>query len=527
MANALSSTVRETQNRDAAINKLPPEVLGRILRYSMGPFICFWSVDYHSGHMFHLHSVGQVCRHWRKVYLLFPELWQQIDIISQADLSSDYITQRIGQSGGSPLSVYIRPYLGESDSWNLPALNRILSQSFRIRDFHLHHLHGASMAALAGCDGSQLETLMIVAPDAASVPLFHSWSKTPRLRSLMVSGYTGWRCGVFEALQHLVLHQQHFTLDGFRKLLDILAASRGLEDLIIEHAHLSYTNEAEVRSAARQWPLVHMPRLKRLRVSSYQKSGPFDGRDSRKLAEMLSSHIIPPIDCPQRFAFSGRAPLPYLKSLHHPCSSQAQKLYLSNTDLMGVGEQSACYVTGGSLHRFLAHFVSISHIKELYIQIDLPRASILGHWLSAIQQMRNVKKLVLVSYIGRWLDAMSSSADFFPNLLELHLRTHKHSDGRSILRFLASRNREGRRIQELRITRGFSDDEVYYIWQARPRNFTKYVDNVIFVEYALSSLPKCLGLPPICKTESPVHRFWDPWQYCSRVPMRTFPSEYM
>lgn len=490
----------------------------------------------------------------------------------------------MARSGTLPLSLHIeRPMTAAAgqleEPWDSPNLVGILSQVHRIRDLYLAHIVPKVLAFLTESDAAKLESLMVTIPRryeednnrvvggghegdgvdegnevrrpnfTHDLPLFNGW-QTPRLHSLMADGYTGWRSSTFGTLHHFILTNQNFDLGGFRTFLDCLSANPTLEDLVILDVGLTYgaTKENEARSEAQRLPKIDMPRLKRIYISCRADTHiQVDCTANVNAAEILSSNLLMHEGCAQWYRFSRSTQLPPLKGLTNETALHAGKLYLDDGKIVGVNEHSGFSVDGGtkSLCTFLQQFKPIDNIEELYIDICKPLEIVLSQeqmyqarpdseWnalvetaldecFAGIKTMRNVKKLVLGSYVGSWLKVflLKSPADFLPALAELHLHVEQmEEDGNFIVQLLKLRAAEHKPIRELHFIRtsrslaGASEPVgAYDAWKEGicEWNFSEHIDRIDFVNHDTPAYLLSMEIPAVCRTESPVHGFWRSW----------------
>ncbi|RPD62705.1 hypothetical protein L226DRAFT_532304 [Lentinus tigrinus ALCF2SS1-7] len=134
-----TTLVRLQQHRNSSMspmNKLPPELLGRIFEHVVQPQECSYS---------DCHSVQDVCRlaerltwvcsAWRTVALAWPKLWYFIYETSENPADTDRSRLFLSRSSTNPLDVYLRlPIRGGRRAVFQDICN---TQPYRVRDVHL------------------------------------------------------------------------------------------------------------------------------------------------------------------------------------------------------------------------------------------------------------------------------------------------------------------------------------------------------------------------------------------------------
>lgn len=533
-AQAIVYKLCNISNRYTSINRLPTEILENIF-FRLQNDRLYAPVDlrlddtyYHAKHglqdVFPWHRVGLVCRHWRKTSRQYPGLWDTIVVTQERSrpLGEAFALTCLEYSGVAPLTIHLNTY---------PASGRVCrdikTQTSRIRELRLTLYDIHDTLPLAQCDASHLETLTVNVRQREErvdhvhdPPLFNQW-QTPRLRSLFVNYYTGWRAGTFGSLRHLVIAYQDFTPATFRCFLHVLRANPGLEDLILSQSRLVDISRDEMQREILGLPSINMPRLVRLRVVHQAARGPLL---IILLVESLNALLILPEGAAQSYERSRHDwPAAPYTLYSRPVSFTLQKLYIDQSKIMGTDGQSAIQVCGGSTEAVL-RLMPLQEVKELWLSMYLYATySNISEWALAIAPTRNVTKLIIQCDAREWLREFSPPSPFFPTLAELELHdAHESLDGQVLLEFLTSRKETGQAVGTMRFVHRYSssdavDQDALDSWRGVLSKLERVVDCVEFEERQgrtaamYRAHPIAMQLPPVCTTPSTVHSFWVNW----------------
>lgn len=451
-------------------------------------------------------SVGRVCQHWRGVTLHHPGLWNTLQVSLSSGSSrftglnlSSIVIER---SGAVPLTVYLQLRSYDAVLRGEPRFQAILSQLPRLCDLRADITEASGIwRDLAQLDAATLKTLSVFTRGGR--PLFKKWTAAPRLQSLFVDIYTGWREGIFGNLRHFILSRQSFDSRDFLRLLDVLAFNPAIEDLILYGTDLYIEDEQNFERELERAPPVNMPKLTRFMLSNSHQSGHI---------QLLSTKLILRDGCAQVYEPAG-----VLRIVARPETFTPQKLSIYSDRVIGADLRSAICIHAYPLSPSM-RALSLDSVTELWLCAPPHHGSSLAEWTHAWSTMPNVVKLVVDSPIMPWLRMLDNHC--FPSLEELQIRSAWSFDDTHIVKFLRRRTRAGPPIDLLRFVHPMrtgrhdaQDDDLaaaFDAWRQNPEQFARFVSHVIFDNREDVHLD--FELPFVCNTPSPVHAFWEPWQ---------------
>lgn len=250
------SRLREIRNSALPVNKLPPEVLTTIFKYSCParepppipasmippPFYDAAQVKPWIRQMTH------VCRYWRDAAFGTSSLWNSI-IFKPNDLLHDnsipYTCLRRALSG--PLDVTIHPGAASEieNTWA-----HLIPVAKRLRQLHIRNIPSTALRtwasplqhiALPALEILRVRALSPLALRARSyfpqLPQIFNGS-IPMLKHLDISGFTNFSVNRFANLTSLRLSYQTYTLEGLPGLFGLIEASPSLQRLMFSYCEL-------------------------------------------------------------------------------------------------------------------------------------------------------------------------------------------------------------------------------------------------------------------------------------------------
>ena len=163
---AILCAVRAARNTHVPINRLPPEVLSRILE--------------HRASEQDLVAATHVCQHWRSALTFDPSLWTCFKFLSSPDLNRTLVYLERSKSALIDISVVAR------EPQDLGVLDHLAPDIARIRSLSIHADHHARPALLRFCDPApSLQCLEIHAfEDVLSLPDNFLAQQAPSLRTI-------------------------------------------------------------------------------------------------------------------------------------------------------------------------------------------------------------------------------------------------------------------------------------------------------------------------------------------------------
>jgi hypothetical protein len=266
--------VRAIGNTHISVNKLPPEILFRVLEHR----------DYESD----LVAATHVCQYWRSTLTSSPSLWGCIDILSRRD--SDRALTYFERSKSTPIDVHL-------DAWssqNLKVLDYLAPHITRTRSLTTYGSHKDILATsiLFRDPTPSLQRLeMHCRGDTARLSGAFFGQQVPSLRSLTLHDV----CPALESpfsfpnLTELSLHLPArvgpFPITSLFRLcsscprlqkMSIDISSKTFTDVAL-HQVISLESLAELNftcnTADAVLPCMNLPRLERLRVNSSLQAG--------------------------------------------------------------------------------------------------------------------------------------------------------------------------------------------------------------------------------------------------------------
>ncbi|KAI0326004.1 hypothetical protein GY45DRAFT_1329499 [Cubamyces sp. BRFM 1775] len=251
------------------INKLPPELLGDILRRTLPPAHGNLTYDDYPED---IHTVAtwrrsittllQVCGYWRTILLNMASLWSIIDMSSDLPWSLGCLER----SGNAPLDVFLQYPLNERQCAPL------LSQGHRIRALHLdiprpYRAEIPTDLPMFLPTVPNLESLLIATRcylwdgeqpplDLADCPLVFQ-NPPPNLKKLVLYSPCWFPGGIqLHQLTHLLI-SCNMSCDR-HSLLALIRQSPLLEQLILAEVFIDGPDEPSSGTA----PMIHLPRLR-------------------------------------------------------------------------------------------------------------------------------------------------------------------------------------------------------------------------------------------------------------------------
>ncbi|KAI0339399.1 hypothetical protein BDW22DRAFT_1431670 [Trametopsis cervina] len=514
---SLIHTIRRTQNRHPLVNRLPPEILSAVFESLMRayPRVAFgyrsYDEDRDSSPWTFRDAIAipsLVCRHWRNVVIGTPALWTDINVTNRTllgdvdDGHAKFISIQLVRSGGRPLNVHLDVTLSQS-SQQPTFMQDLLKQAHRIRHFSTQVPISDEELYRWTENAKQLEVLSIRRDPYPwnGRPLLSE--HTPHLQTLILPSDVRWQTGSFRFLRHLLLRIADTTplADLVRGGLMGFFASNAhtLEDMVVLDPHRrERRDEREVEETLEGVSPVDMPALKRLVL---QGSSLF-----HKLIEpRLVLH-----DCACDYMFR------YNHDLQPPFSHRfpSKKLFLSAAWGVGINGHEAMRMHSDNLQKSLAFLVGERdvQVQELWLWSGWQGGDTSDSYCMMLKPLRGVEKLVVLH--GEWLERMADMR-LFPKLSELQLHTQAEWSYRTLLDFLAKRKEDGRAVETLRLVhdpRVYCDVGDFRIYEEKKSELESYVGNVVYDDVPDDRQPPRMELPVVCKTKSPVHIYWNPWE---------------
>ncbi|KAI0682391.1 hypothetical protein BC835DRAFT_1400355 [Cytidiella melzeri] len=504
-----------TQNRLAPINRLPPELLGTIFELLTGPRPrLIFDTEYEEPGW---HQVQLVCRHWRYTAINTPALWSYVHVsnIHSELLESEcaFASASLVRSGVVPLDVYLRGNCRD-EIIARSLLEGLRLNSGRIRELRIDINEITHLDSLVQ-EASQLETLAIHYPQGGADDEYHgsieNW-RTPQLRTLFATKFTGWQRGRFSTLRHLILNQQQLDPHALHGLHALLSLNPRLEDLVLFCNDLMEDSQKPLL----ELPSLDMPCLKRIYVDTL-----YDPQEDRTAAQLIEKKLLLGEGHAMVSEFSYNPPPEgYFAPLRNLFLHKSARSI--HTGTVTTDGQTSSYLRG-PVESFLQQCVDAARsrpleVRELWLWSNSPPL-IRGMqvrpahrtWITGLQAMAEVEKLVLLYDIQTWLYFISQR-HLFPSLTELQLHSQEHNHEAAIIRFLEERA-QSNPIQVLRFVQdpGVGGQvEAWSQWQESISKFLQFAGRVVFEDP--NDRPLRIELPTVCTTESTVHSYWPSWE---------------
>ncbi|TDL17820.1 hypothetical protein BD410DRAFT_793852 [Rickenella mellea] len=235
------------------VNRLPPDILFTILDFLANSETTMLVPK-------PLVVATQVCKHWRDVGLNYSSLWSRISIGDKP--SGDLFRLTVERSRSAPLSVKI------NSSRHQDVINVILLESNRIRDLNIvlgrdetKKLLASHAKRLPVLESLQLEQYL----DVVSLPDIFTRERHPRLKSLVLHGYTvPWNSPVLQELSFLQLStgvSSQLPLLKVAELLQIFKACPGLMEFTFDYNNICSTDESGTSLPPHS--SINLPRLRK------------------------------------------------------------------------------------------------------------------------------------------------------------------------------------------------------------------------------------------------------------------------
>ncbi|KAJ7598348.1 hypothetical protein C8J56DRAFT_913822 [Mycena floridula] len=262
-----AASLRGYRNSRLAVHRVPPEVMTHIFSLTQSSFPSFfpWTAeDFHdlANSRRWLDLLG-VCRRWRGIIAMSPQLWSAID--HEADIDT-----YVKRSQFAPFSVNLlreTPFKEASISTLdiLAVHRRRLSQlHFEMSDDpgHLNHrflTHSVPELISLSIDRATSATTILPA-------IFGG--RMPKLRQLTLSRVSSWPTGYFHDLTHLALSSQSYSDRPSTSIfLDFIEHSLRLEVITLEGAGPS-KDEVDDFPPVATGRMISLSSLKELNLSS-------------------------------------------------------------------------------------------------------------------------------------------------------------------------------------------------------------------------------------------------------------------
>lgn len=491
------------RNSSTPVNRLPLELLQIIFELLMG--------SAEEAEAYQWRAIHSVCSYWRDIALRTPLLWSHVHIRKQYDYTaaegirlSNIIPISLRRSGSAPLRVTLE---FQGACVEPSEMVDIVAASQRIRELHLLDVHPVTLRSFAD-EAPQLDFLTIWIADEEEdrdqVRPFNNW-QSPRLRTLRMENYTGWKGASIRNLRHLIFLQHSLSEDLIGDLHTLLSLNSRLEDILLPHLGAGSMRMLQIVKALAP---IRMPCLKRISTGGCDDAAFF-------IQEVL---VLPDGHAKNYVARDYYTPIKNYHTFWRILEG-SQKLYFGNGGLLiGTGGcTSFCVTTQLGLILKLYNVRSGTlPVREIWLGThrqwmqdtpdnhdDLPDGlKLLGH----------VQKVILLSDIPFWLHCISYHG-LFPSLTELQIHSRQliHTIKLIILRFIEDRAQAGHPIELLHFVEStrFYPSEAFSTWQESPGEFESVVPRVEFE--VVSGSASRMELPSICTTSSTAHEYWRPW----------------
>lgn len=437
--------VKRARNTHSPINRLPPELLLRIFDV-IRPTFPEYRPRRPKAYLAQWGAVTLVCRYWRDVCLASASLWSTIDLCSAPFAAAQQFIER---SADIPLQLFYAHPRDFKDEDKAVLEDIITHHSRRVEQFHLltyeeipvevYHIFRHAMPRLRSLtisiqsgynSGTELPTLFD--------------SDMPLLRKLVIRRCSPWTNNHFRNLTHLALYDiPESVRPSVDALLDLVAASPDLEELILIDAALDVEPDAATPSAdAEQPPIVELPHLHTLQIGEFP---------SHHCARRLLSRLSVPDACDIRIWFLGEkfaaeTPLlPFLaeRTLRGPISNTtALNLTLDpNASEQLVAVRADTLHLHGCFH--LASVVGTAGGIVTKLTVAAADKGNVERWTQLLRPLRHVRELTLAGeHASLFLRAMNADATLCPELEVI--RVHDAELGCVLFLFFLADARAGR-----------------------------------------------------------------------------------
>lgn len=454
------SHARSIQNRRAAINKLPPEILGHIFTDLVEFALPISRCPFEDGEVpFQPQPwtrVMLVCKRWREIALSTPVLWSVFqlsetptDLTFQAKgTGNSYPFFALNRSGEVPLLVRLDvpdTYEWVSEQMIIPP---ILAEIRRIRELRLSLLLGdrSNLLVVQEIEGKAplLDTLILhIGYDSdllAEEDLMAYFEPlrclfepecSPNLRTVLVENYYGWSRWSMTSLQHLFIGNVDCDGDLFKRLFHVVAQNPTLESLVLYGVAI-HTWEDDGMSKDPE--PVNMPALKYVVITDCHMGVLFALNHWLRLPNDSVKQYLPhPPYVTWQIAF------------HRDDKFNAQVVHITDTKILGKSSQSAFCIQGGlceSFASFLRYHVPLHTVSTLTIagadQIFSKPG--VAEWILA--EMPQLNKLALLG-LPVWIKDVGATRALLPSLRVLQIHDAPASGNPFLIQFLRNRKAHG------------------------------------------------------------------------------------
>ncbi|KAM5543635.1 hypothetical protein V8D89_002886 [Ganoderma adspersum] len=332
------ATINTLINTTSPINRLPPELLGRI--FSLTPRRPLYNLRTPGQWSFgetiveDLHMLPKVCRYWRELCLATPTLWSTISTIDD-DGGNVYSRHSIYLQDQPSLELSI--HLDVDIPTTYPRMEGfLLKNSTRIRELHYSGALSAGKLPhfFRSFDASALEKCFLVTSrpnsNARFSRAFHPffYGGGPRLRALYLRNFSVLPENEFPVLSCLKLCMDFETCFSW-SIWDLLKFFHGCP--MLEEIHVSGALFTTSHSSHNPHTFNTPVSLPRLRYLSFQYLLGLDVD-----ADFLLSRLVIPSDChlyfhvPQEFSLNAISPSGLLDSV---CRHIPDKSHISHVAL--------------------------------------------------------------------------------------------------------------------------------------------------------------------------------------------------
>ncbi|KAL1679483.1 hypothetical protein EV122DRAFT_209754 [Schizophyllum commune] len=261
----LSAALNNAYNTHAPVNKLPPELLGRIFLLCQphyDDFLPYWP----SRRSLLWTAIPRVCTHWRRIAIAFPALWCTIDLSRNdpAEIGETFLAR----SAESPLTVFFSS--GEDiakSSDDVSVLNDVATHHLaRLTALHIvveRYEHLRKLCDFLKGSPQNLLSLSLRIRDSSRGRWIDGGCTVfdqhlPSVRKLTVSHCAAWRHNSFTNLSHFAAHECVDNASEDTKFWHLLAGSPRLEVLVLD-AYCVNCDQPGPESL-----VLPLPRLRRL-----------------------------------------------------------------------------------------------------------------------------------------------------------------------------------------------------------------------------------------------------------------------